>query len=135
MLFILCLLNSYVFAAEIKIGYTNSNSLILRADSCETLLRNRDAICSWKESLDNNFQRSNNSATCTQEGVNKFKVIVDECLPKFTKEMHHKRLYKSGANCWGTAMSFKDISKKPRFVWSEEMIYLQSRWMVPKVQQ
>lgn len=124
-LFILLALSSLSFASDIRIGYTNSNSLILRGSSCQTLLENREAICSWKESLDKEFSRTNKGQNCISEGPNKFKIIVNECLPKFTKEMHHKKLYKSGANCWGTAMSFKDISLKPRFIWSEEMMYLQ----------
>jgi hypothetical protein len=39
------------------------------------------------------------------------------------KQVQNKKLYRSGANCWGTAMSFKNHSIKPRFVWTEEMNY------------
>lgn len=116
-----------VYADDLKIGFTQSNSLILRSKSCDNLVKQYNNICAWKKSNDISFEiPSINNSQCIKETNGNYKVIISSCLPKLAKDHHHKKLYKSGANCWGTAMSFKDISIRPRFLWGEEMQYWQN---------
>lgn len=118
------ILSSSVYAQEVKVGFTKSYNLILRSNSCEQLIENREAICSWKQTLGEDID-SANTPQCREESNGQKRIIVSSCLPKFVKENHRRKLYKHGANCWGTAMNFKKLSLKPRFVWGKEMVY----WM------
>lgn len=101
--------------ASVSISYSSKNDLILSAKSCDVLIKQHEAICAW-----NKTPLPSKSCRKTQNG---FAITVSSCLPKFVKENQHKKNYKSGANCWGTAMSFKKHALKPRFIWSEEMMY------------
>jgi hypothetical protein len=113
-------------AQELTLGHTNSYNLILKSNSCEKIIEDHQSICSWKELLNKEFKAPRiDESFCEDRGLDKRRTIVSSCLPEFTKKNHKRKIYKDGANCWGTAMSFKRISKKPRFIWSKEMIY----WM------
>jgi hypothetical protein len=102
-------------SASVTISYTAANDLVLSSISCDELIKQHEAICSWnKTPLPSKLCRK------TQSG---FAVTVSSCLPTFVKANQHKKNYKSGANCWGTAMSFKKHALKPRFIWSHEMQY------------
>lgn len=111
----LLILISGTASASVGISYTPANDLVLTAKSCDVLIKQHEAICAWNKS-------PLPSKTCrkTQNG---FAITVSSCLPKFVKENQNKKNYKSGANCWGTALSFKGHAQKPRFIWSEEMNY------------
>ncbi len=114
------------FAGEVTLGYTNSYNLILKSNSCKEILEDHQNICDWKSLLEKDFISPKiDESFCQERGADKFRTIVSSCLPKFTKKNHKRKIFKDGANCWGTAMSFKSLSKKPRFIWSKEMIY----WM------
>lgn len=113
-----------VSASEIKISYSSINDLILTAESCDELLSQQKAICEWKKILDPAFTIPESTA-CKKLSNKQFSLTVSSCLPDFVKAHQGKKLFKSGANCWGTAMSFKKISKRPRFIWTEEMRYWQ----------
>ena len=110
----------------VTVAVSAKNELILRANSCAILIKQKEALCKWKESIDPGF-KSQITATskCESEGKNKFKLTVLECLPDFAKNFQNKKLSHDGPNCWGTAMSFKKLSLTPRFMWPEEMLY----WM------
>lgn len=102
-------------SASVSISYSPTNDLVLSSKSCDELLKQHEAICSWSK-------KPFTSKACrkTQSG---YAVTVSSCLPDFVKQNQHKKNYKSGANCWGTAMSFKKHALKPRFIWSQEMTY------------
>ncbi len=102
-------------AASVSISYSPTNDLILSAKSCDLLIKQHEAICAW-----NKTPLPSKSCRKTQTG---FAVTVSSCLPSFVKTHQNKKNYKSGANCWGTALSFKKHAIKPRFVWAEEMNY------------
>ncbi len=115
-----------VFASSVSISYTNSNSLILTANSCETLLNEYQKVCELRKSIEPEFKIPHigrNECRSNRDGSQR--VIISNCLTPFMKENQNKRLTKDGANCWGTAMSLKKLSAKPRFVWTKEMIYWQ----------
>lgn len=117
---------SYAHAQQVTFSRTNSNNLILRANNCDALQQQRAAICEWRKKLEPNFKPASSQKSCIKEGAQKYRLTVSECLPPFVKSMQSKKLYKSGANCWGTALSFKKISNTPRFIWQNEMIYWQN---------
>lgn len=112
---ILALLLTTPVYASVSISYSPTNDLVLSAKSCDVLIKQHEAICAWNKT-------PLPSKTCrkTQTG---FAITVSSCLPSFVKAHQNKKNYKSGANCWGTALSFKKHSLQPRFVWSEEMNY------------
>ncbi|WP_408097854.1 hypothetical protein ACJVC5_02750 [Peredibacter sp. HCB2-198] len=114
---------STTFASNLSISYSSSNDLLLTAPACETLISEHKAICQWKKVLDPSFKIPAISNSCKKIAANKYSITVSNCLPEFVKANQHKKLAKSGANCWGTAMSFKKISTRPRFIWSQEMKY------------
>lgn len=98
--------------------------LILTADNCPQLLKERDAICAWKKSINDRFVPATNSAnTCTQNPNGSFSLSILDCLPEFAKQVIGLKLTHNGPNCWGTTLSFHGNSEKPRFVWPEEMLY------------
>ena len=111
---------------------TKANNLIIKSNDCSLLLKQREAICSWKKSIDKDFNwtpiRSCHRSTSGGHYLN-----VSTCLPKFVKKNQNKRLLNTGANCWGTALSFKGISKRPRFVWTEEIMYWQDSPLCKKI--
>lgn len=123
----LSLLSLNIFANEgqLTLGHTYSNDLILRSQNCEELIEEHKNICAWKKSLDPSFTIPNINKTQCKLNKNIYAMTVSTCLPDFVKQNQNKALHQSGANCWGTAMSFRGISKKPRFIWQDEMIY----WM------
>lgn len=117
---------SFANSTPVTVSVSAKNELVLRASTCDILLKQRQALCSWKESIDQNFKaQSSTVIKCESEGKNKFKLSVLDCLPEFTKNFQNKKLAQDGPNCWGTAMSFKKLSINPRFMWPEEMLY----WM------
>jgi hypothetical protein len=123
---IAAILTFSTYASEVKITYSSSNNLILNAKNCELLNTQHQAICDWKKSNDSDFAQPNPSSyLCRASANGTFNMTVSSCLPTFVKMHQHKKLYKHGANCWGTALSFKKISLRPRFIWSQEMTY----WM------
>lgn len=119
----LSILYTSSFASELNISYTSKNDLVISGLSCEKLLEAQNAICSWKEKVDK--EKVKTLGKCYKNKSGKYSVTVSSCLPKFVKENQHKKNYKSGANCWGTALSFKSLSLRPRFVWQKEITY----WM------
>lgn len=121
---ILSLASGALMAQEISFGYGAANELILKGKNCQELIQQHEAICAWKKNIEPAFVKPALAKTC--KVVNGLKTqTVSACLPTFVKANHHKKLVRSGGNCWGTAMSFKQLSNKPRFLWPEEMTY----WM------
>lgn len=99
-----------------NIRYSAKNELILSGKSCSELLKRQEEICQWS-------RKRPTTTTCNKTNNNNFSLTISSCLPDFVKQVQNKKLYRSGANCWGTALSFKNHSLRPRFVWSEEMEY------------
>lgn len=123
---IVAILSVSTHASDVKISYSSSNNLILNAKSCELLNTQHQAICDWKKTNEPQFSLPNASSYLCRTNTNgTFSMTVSSCLPQFVKANQHKKLYQHGANCWGTALSFKKISLRPRFIWSQEMTY----WM------
>jgi hypothetical protein len=111
-------------AAEIKISYSHKNDLILSAKSCQNLISQHQAICQWKKLIDPKFSLPEiSSDLCRKSSDSNYHMTITSCLPDFVKNNQHKKLFKDGANCWGTAMNLKGISSKPRFMWTNEMTY------------
>ena len=122
----LLMLSMLAFGQEVEISYGKNNELILTSSSCDHLVSNAQSLCQWKKQLEPDFSLPTISqAQCRKLSNGKFSLTNNSCLPQFAKNYHHKKLVNSGANCWGTAMSFKNISTKPRYIWPEEMEY----WM------
>lgn len=119
--FLLC---SSLLANDLSFYQTKSNNLIIKSKSCELLQKQREAICEWKKTINSEFSYKK-QLSCHKSKYGGYYLNVSSCLPKFVKENQNKKLYRDGANCWGTAMSFKSISDKPRFVWTEEIMYWQ----------
>jgi len=114
------------FAQNLTLGHTTANDLLLKGNSCEKLIEQHEKICQWKQRIEPLFEiPAINHSQCRALAKNSYSMTVSSCLPTFVKENHNKPLQRSGANCWGTAMSFKGISDTPRFIWSDEMTY----WM------
>ena len=115
-----------IFAEELNIAVDGKNNLILSGSSCEQLLKQEAALCSWKKKGEPDFIIPPNlSKNCLKDKKNTFKLSITTCLPVFAKNYQHKKLFHEGPNCWGTAMSFHKLDPKPRFIWPEEMMY----WM------
>jgi hypothetical protein len=132
---LLLLISLPAFASNVTISYTQGNSLILKSSSCETLLNEYQKVCEFRQSIEPNFQIPNIERNeCKRNSDGSQRVIISNCLTPFMKENQNQRLKKDGANCWGTAMSLKKISSKPRFVWSKEMIYWQESPICRKVE-
>lgn len=109
-------------ADGIQIARGSNGALVLRAESCEVLTRQAEAICSWRAKATGQTQ-SSSSFSCKRAQKGQFELKVLECLPELARNFHQKKLYRSGPNCWGTAMSFNGLFSRPRFMWSEEMRY------------
>jgi len=117
---------SSLFPQDLTISYSSLNSLILKSKNCEELIKQHSAICEWKKMMNLSFDIPLiDNKLCQRSSNGFFKMTVSSCLPDFVKNYQHKALVKSGANCWGTALSFKKISNYPRFVWPQEMLYWQ----------
>lgn len=113
-------------ATDIGVSYSPANVLTLSGKNCSSLVTQHKAICSWQKLIDPSFAIPNIAANlCRKNSDGSYSMPVTTCLPAFVKANQHKKLYRSGANCWGTAMSFKKLSIRPRFIWSNEMTY----WM------
>lgn len=120
---VLATLNS-VSASEIGISYSKTNDLILSGSTCQELITQHEAICSWRQTNEPEFVKPVITAkSCRKNQNGKYSMTVSACLPVFVKANQNKKNYHSGANCWGTAMSFKKHSIRPRFIWSNEMKY------------
>jgi hypothetical protein len=117
-------LSTLAYGEELAIRRGTNKELILSGKSCANLVKQRTALCDWKKQDEPAFIAKKDPYTCT---VSKGKATLPilNCLPTFAKTYHNLRLVKSGPNCWGTAMSFKKLSLKPRFMWPEEIEY----WM------
>ncbi|MEA9356184.1 hypothetical protein SHI21_08225 [Bacteriovorax sp. PP10] len=110
---------------ELGISVGGKQELILTGSSCDLLLKQQSALCSWKKKVVLNFTPKAADKSCQTVKKGKYKLVVLDCLPEFAKEYQNKPLVHSGPNCWGTAMSFHKLSTKPRFMWPQEMQY----WM------
>lgn len=110
---------------ELAISVGGKRELILTGSSCDLLLKQQTALCSWKKEVAPNFTPKDPAKSCQLVKKGKYKLAVLDCLPDFAKEYQDKKLVHDGPNCWGTAMSFHKLSNKPRFMWPEEMQY----WM------
>ena len=91
--------------------------LSLSGPSCSKLLEQKEGLCSWRAQL--NEPASLGSSTCSSSTS----LALNSCLPSFVNTYHKKQLYKFGPNCWGTALFLKAMSKAPRFVYPQEMLY------------
>lgn len=132
---ILILFSAPLLASNVSISYTGGNSLILKAKSCDTLLNEYQKVCELRKSTEPNFiipEIGRNECKKMNDGYQR--IIISNCLTPFMKKNQNKRLSKDGANCWGTAMSLKKLSIKPRFVWSKEMIYWQESPLCRKLE-
>lgn len=119
-------ISTSILAQDLTISYGAGNELILKSKSCEKLIEQHQAICDWKKKIEPSFAIPAVGKNLCKSSTGGLKsMTISSCLPQFVKTHHHKKLARSGANCWGTAMSFKELSKKPRFLWTEEMVY----WM------
>lgn len=110
---------------ELGISVGGKRELILTGNSCDVLIKQQNALCSWKKKVVSNFTPKDIAKTCQTVKKGKYKLVVLDCLPDFAKEYQDKALLHDGPNCWGTAMSFHKLSNKPRFMWPQEMQY----WM------
>jgi hypothetical protein len=132
---LLLILSLPVFASNITISYTQGNSLVLKSSRCETLLNEYQKVCELRKTIEPDFEIPKiNSNECKKNSDGSLRVIISNCLTPFMKANQNQRLKKDGANCWGTAMSMKKLSPKPRFVWSKEMIYWQESPICRKVE-
>ena len=109
---------------DLGISIGSKQELILTQSTCADLLAQQTALCEWTKNLDPNFIIPK-PKKCESVAKNKFRIVISECLPKFTKTNQQKRLWREGPNCWGTAMSLKELTPTPRFMWPEELHY----WM------
>lgn len=109
-------------AQEVRISYSSSNELLLSAKSCNLLLEQQNNICNIKTQVDGNSNVSLSS--CMKKGSN-YELKINSCLPSFIKSNLNRPHFRSGPNCWGTALHLKGFSHKPRFVWSNEIVYWQ----------
>ncbi|EQC48224.1 hypothetical protein M899_3210 [Bacteriovorax sp. BSW11_IV] len=114
------------FTYGVELSVTKENNLKITASTCDEVLFQREAICQWKKNLDPSFEIPKVSKNACVKNKNKTSIVVSKCIPDLVKEIHHKKLNKSGANCWGTALGLRGLSQTPRFVWSNELQYWQS---------
>lgn len=98
-------------------------ALVLTSQNCETLQRQSEAIREWRSTIEPDFRPHSARPVCAKRTGGLFELRVGECLPDLPREFHEKALYRSGPNCWGTTMSLHGLFSKPRFMWSEEMLY------------
>ena len=111
-------------ASDVKISYSTDNNLLLSAKTCSSLKIQHKAICQWKKNVDPSFTiPAITDASCLKNPKGGHMTTVSTCLLPFVKANQHKKLYRSGSNCWGTALSFKKLSTRPRFIWSNEITY------------
>jgi hypothetical protein len=116
-------LNS-AYASSVAISYSAANNLILSAKTCSSLKTQHKAICHWKKNVDPSFTiPAITDASCLKNPKGGYTTTVSTCLLPFVKTNQHKKLYRAGGNCWGTALSFKKLSTRPRFIWSNEITY------------
>lgn len=111
-------------AQDLGVSVSTGNDLILTSPSCSQLVTQHQAICAFKKTTDVDFVVPVvTEELCQKQPTGQYQMTVSGCLPQFIKTNQSKKNYHSGANCWGTAMSFKQLSSVPRFVWSNEMSY------------
>lgn len=126
MVAIIFILPTLGLAQEVSISYSKTNNLILTSKSCHELVTEFSAVCRWKKQINPQFNLPMiNPSQCKKLNNGNYTLSVPSCLPDFVKENHHKKMVHAGANCWGTALHFKKLGPKPRFVWPEEIQY----WM------
>lgn len=114
-------------AQDIKFYVSKSNNLVIKSGSCDDLLKERQNICSLNKS------KEYVAKSCQKSKYGGYYISISSCLPKIIKENKSKRLYKDGANCWGTAMYTSGLFDTPRFVWQKEIEYWQSSPLCEKV--
>jgi|GEM_PF-3278467 len=102
---------------------SKTQSLVLESAQCSDLISEHKSICHWKKSLEPEFVIPEITEESCIKRQKMFRMTIQACLPKFVAENVNKKNYQHGSNCWGTALSFKSYSLKPRYVWSEEMDY------------
>lgn len=120
--FILLSLSTIVHAEDFGIRRGVNKELILTGKSCANLVKQKTALCDWKKQAEPAFVATKDPYSCKVVS-GKATLSILSCLPTFTKNYHNLKLARSGPNCWGTAMSFKKLSLKPRFMWPEEIEY------------
>jgi hypothetical protein len=124
--FILFLFSAPLYAENLGITVGSKNELILLGSRCEILLKQENALCEWKKIIDPHYiAPAEYSKKCLPGKKGLKKLVISDCVPEFAKTYQNKKMLHEGPNCWGTAMSFKKLSTKPRFMWPEEMMY----WM------
>ena len=118
-------LTGIAHAQELGITVGEKRELILTGSSCEMLLKQQAALCSWKKKVSPEFTSKPQAKSCQTVKKGKYKLALLDCLPDFARDYQDKKLLHNGPNCWGTAMSFHKLATKPRFMWPQEMQY----WM------
>lgn len=114
---ILSFLIQSTWASELAISKNSSGVLSLSGASCNELLAQKESLCTWKNQLEGTTQQSNQSCQ------NNNSLSLNQCLPTFVQKTHKTKLYRSGPNCWGTALFLAGMSPAPRFVFPQEMLY------------
>jgi hypothetical protein len=121
---VLFIVTNFALAHEVKITHLKSGRLLLSANNCEVLYREREFLCEWKEKVhQSQLTSSQNQCYFKRQAYN---LIIDKCLPKLARDYSNKPNFKHGPNCWGTAMSLHGLSTSPRFIWPQEMHYWQN---------
>lgn len=88
--------------------------------SCEELRRVENGLCEWKKALG---EQASAGSRCVRLGSGKYRLDTVKCVPEQVKKIHALATYKDGPNCWGTALSLKGYTSRPKFVWPEEIRY------------
>jgi hypothetical protein len=124
-LFLVNILLSFpVYSQAINIEESSVSNLVLNSTSCKKLVQQHQAICQWKNNTNKNFKIPKiTESLCNKKLNNSYEMKISHCLPRIANNYHQQELFQDGANCWGTAMNFKALSLKPRFMWSQEMRY------------
>jgi hypothetical protein len=114
-------------AQDIKFYISKSNNLVIKSNSCEDLLKERESICSLNKTKDYATK------SCQRSKHGGYYISISSCLPKYIRENKSKKLYKDGTNCWGTAMYTSGLLDTPRFAWQKEIEYWQSSPVCEKI--
>jgi hypothetical protein len=100
--------------------FVSGTKIYLHDQNCEKLKQAKSEVCTG-------FRRSSSLAVksfkCEKSKKSNLHIRLDDCLPNFITEILNKRLFSENANCWGTALSLKNIIKPFESVYAEEMMY------------
>lgn len=103
-------------ATDFKISTNSSGEIFLKGPQCNELLKQKEELARWNTS-------SPPLVSGCQNTSESFSVSLNQVLPSFVSNLHQKKLYAAGPNCWGTALYFKAMSPVPRFVYPQEMLF------------